>query len=343
MKYIGDVVLTTPIIRSVRARYPEAFIAYLADKEAVSLLHANPFIDEIIPYDFSRPTVLEQPGVALHLRRRKFDAVVDLFGNPRSALLSYLSGAPIRIGGDFGSRGKLFTHRIREDGKPKTAIEFHYQYVKPLDVEPTSWKTEVFLTEDEKRDAGILLKSMGMNLERPIVAIHPGATWPAKIWPSERFAELARSLERTDAQAVLLQGPRDGAVAQQVARLAPASVRMLGVLPVRQLAAVLAHSWVCVANDAAPMHIAVAVGTPTVGIFGPGEEYIWFPYRTPYYEASQSHVALRKDVACHPCHLNVCNRTGDGYMECMRLLSSEEVLHVVEKTLGLSRSSRLGA
>ena len=68
------------------------------------------------------------------------------------------------------------------------------------------------------------------------------------------------------------------------------------------------------------MHIAAAVGTPTIGIFGPGEEQIWFPY-APH----QGHRALRKDVPCHPCHLDFCNRTGDGYMECMKLLSVEEV------------------
>ena len=154
MKFIGDVVLTTPIIRSVRATFPDAYIAYLGDKEAVSLLQHNPFLNDVIPFDFSKSPVLEQSRVTLLLRKRKFDAVIDFFSNPRSALLSYLSGARIRIGGDFGTRGKLFTHRLRDDGKPKTAIEFHYQYVKPLGVElPTGsgWKTEIVLTNEELR------------------------------------------------------------------------------------------------------------------------------------------------------------------------------------------------
>jgi ADP-heptose:LPS heptosyltransferase len=81
------------------------------------------------------------------------------------------------------------------------------------------------------------------------------------------------------------------------------------------------------------MHIAVAVGTPTIGIFGPGEENIWFPYTTAYPDGSSKHIALRKDVPCHPCHLNVCNRAGDEYMECMKLLSVGEVYDAVKNRL----------
>src|SRR5512147_909579 len=95
MKYIGDVVLTTPLLAALRERYPKATIAYLGDKEAVSLLEHHPCVDEIIPFDFSRPSVLEQPRVMMALRSRRFDVAIDLFSNPRSALLVYATGAPI--------------------------------------------------------------------------------------------------------------------------------------------------------------------------------------------------------------------------------------------------------
>lgn len=343
MKFIGDIVLTTPVIRSLRAHFPDAYIAYMGDKEAVSLLEHNPWLNEIIPFDFSNPAVIEQPRVIFQLRKRKFDVVVDFFGNPRSALLSFITGAPLRIGGDFGTRGKLFTHRVRDDGKPKTAIEFHYQYVKPLGIEPptlsgSGWRTEVFLTEDERREARIFLQWQDIDLTRPIVGLHPGATWLAKIWLADRFAELANQIvTKLGAQVLITQGPNDGGIVQEV--VPPNNggmgqdVKVLNVLPLRQLAAVLSHCSVYVANDSGPMHIAVAVGTPTIGIFGPGEENIWFPYVTPYYNSSDGHIALRKDVFCHPCHLNVCNREGEGYMECMKLLTVQEVLAEVAKRL----------
>lgn len=338
MKFIGDVVLTTPIIRSVRATYPDAYIAYLGDEEAVSLLEHNPFLNDVIPFDFSKLAVLEQSRVTLLLRKRKFDAVVDFFSNPRSSLLSYLSGARIRIGGDFGTRGKLFTHRLRDDGKPKTAIEFHYQYVKPLGVEPQSWKTEIYLTDHELRESKIYFRWQDIDLSRPIVGLHPGATWPAKMWPADRFAELARLLAgELGVQVLITQGPRDAEVSQEVGRKAGGAAKIVSVLGLRQLAAILSHCSVYVVNDSAPMHISVAVNTPTIGIFGPGEENIWFPYQLPYYENSAGHISLRKDVVCHPCHLNVCNREGTGYMECMRLLTAREVFEEVRKRLSLKR------
>mgnify|MGYP003377914975 CR=1 FL=1 len=112
MKFIGDVVLTTPVIRSLRHAIPDAYIAYMGDAGAVSILEQNPSLNEIIPFDFSAPTLLEQPRVAWLLRRRKFDMVIDLFGNPRSALLTRLSGAPVRVGLDRPGRG------ARRRGRP---------------------------------------------------------------------------------------------------------------------------------------------------------------------------------------------------------------------------------
>lgn len=332
MKFIGDVILTTPVIRSVRAAFPDAYIAYMGEKEIVSLLRHNPHLDEIIHFDFTRPTVVEQTRVAWLLRKRRFDVVVDFFSNPRSALLSYASGAPMRIGKEVKGRGALYTHRIADDGKPKTAIEFHFQYVKPLGVNPVSWKTEIFLTEDERREAKIYLQWQNIDLTRPIVALHPSATWPAKMWPKERYEELARWIvARLGANVIVTAGSSDADAAEFVAQQIPQHAKVFSGLPLRQLAAILSHCAVCVTNDAGLMHIAVAVGTSTIGIFGPGEEHIWFPYVQPYYENSGAHVALRKDVSCHPCHLNVCNRAGPGYMECMQLLGVEEVFNEVKK------------
>ena len=332
MKYIGDVVLTTPIIRAVREKFPDAYIAYLGEKEAVSLLEHNSSLDEVIPYDFSKPAIFEQLRVIRELRRRKFDVVVDLFSNPRTTLLAYASGAPVRIGKEVKGRGKLYTYRIEDDGMPKTAIEFHYQYVRPLGVEPTQWRTEIFLTDDEKREASNYLKWQDVDITKPIVGLYPGATWPAKMWQWERFADLANLIQaKLGAQVVITQGPKDNKLVENISKRVSENILVLPILKLRQLAAILSQFSVYVSNDAGPMHIAVAVGTKTIGIFGPGEENIWFPYSSPFYDHSAGHIPLRKDVPCHPCHLDFCNREGEGYMECMKLLTVEEVFEEVRK------------
>lgn len=340
MKFIGDVVLTTPIIRSVRNAYPDAYIAYMGEKQAVSLLGQNPHLNEIIPFDFSRPTILEQPRVAWHLRRLKFDLAIDLFNNPRSALLMYLSGAKVRVGAERKGRGSLYTIQVKDDGRPKTAIEFHNQFIKAVGIEPTASRTEIFITDDERREARIYLQWLDyetrpLDMTKPIVGIHPGATWPAKKWLPERFAELSdRLVARLGAQVVLIAGPRDGEALQQVLKHSVANIKIIRSLPLRQLAAVISHFSLFIANDAGPMHIAAAVNTPTLGLFGPGEENIWFSY-----DQRDGHIALRKDVPCHPCHLDVCNREGDGYMECMKLLTVDEVFDAVKHVLGRAASS----
>ena len=333
MKFIGDVVLTTPIIRSVRNAYPDAFIAYLGEKNAVSLLEHNPNLNEIIPFDFSCPTIVEQPRVAFQLRRKKFDLAIDLFNNPRSALLTYLSGAKVRVGAQRKGRGSLYTNRVQDDGRPKTAIEFHNQFIKSVGVDPTSVKTEIFLTNDERREARIYLQWLDhennpLDLRKSIVGIHPGATWPAKKWVPERFAELADMLAaKLGVQIVLLAGPGDSEAVDAVLRHSFSNIKVVRNLPLRQLAAVISHCSLFIGNDAGPMHIAAAVDIPTIGIFGPGEENIWFPY------SEHGSIALRKNVPCHPCHLDFCNREGDGYMECMKLVTTEDVLETARKIL----------
>lgn len=335
MRFIGDIVLTTPVLRSVRAACPDAFIAYMGDASAVTLLEGNPFLDEIIPYNYARPALFEQARVGFLLKRKKFDVAIDLFGNPRSALLVRLSGAPVRVGPDRKERGRLYTIRVADDGAPKTAVEFHNSYIAAAGIPPVAKDPELFLSEDERRDAASYLRWACAEDPgpggRPLIGIHPGATWPAKHWLPERFAELADRLRaKLGAHVILTSGPGDSLTVSAVRSRAVSAPTALNVLPLRQLAAVISRCAAFVSNDAGPMHIAAALGVPTVGLFGPGEEEIWFPY-----DRSRGHTPLRKDVPCHPCHLDVCTREGDAFMECMKLLSVAEVCAAVE--LALSR------
>jgi predicted lipopolysaccharide heptosyltransferase III len=331
MKFIGDVVLTTPIIRSLRNAHPDAFIAYLGEKETVALLENNPFLNEIISFDFRRPPLPEQARVVRLLRRKKFDLAIDLFGNPRTALLTFLSGARVRVGPDRRGRRALYTVRVRDDGLPKSAIEFHNQSLDAVGIPPTVARTEIYLTANEREGGRRRLNEFAERSGKdaqPVVGIHPGATWPAKRWLPDRFAGLADALVRRGASVVLTAGARDADTIAEVRSAAQHTHPVFLNLPLRQLAAVIAACDVYVTNDAGPLHIAVAVGTPTIGLFGPGEDNIWFPY-----SARDGHRALRKDVPCHPCHLDFCNRKGNDFMECMKLLGLTEVIDEVERAL----------
>jgi ADP-heptose:LPS heptosyltransferase len=190
LRFIGDIILTTPLIQTVKERYPNSFIAYLGEKDSVELLKNNPYIDKIIGLDFSLP-LFQYIKFILDLRKEKFDIVIDLFGNPRSAILSFLSGAGIRIGGDFKGRGKLFTHRIKNSSEKQNAIEYHLNFVKTFGILPTTYHPEIFLKDEEISSAKNFLQAEGIDLNKKVIGIYPGATWPAKKWFPEKFAELA--------------------------------------------------------------------------------------------------------------------------------------------------------
>jgi ADP-heptose:LPS heptosyltransferase len=329
MKYIGDVVLTTPIIHALRDAYPDAYIAYLGDAKAVSLLEHNPFLNEIIPFDFSRATTMYSLKMFAALYAKKFDLVIDLYSNPRSAVLSFATRAGTRIGGDSKYRGKLYTHRIRDNGVLKSAIEYHYQSLVPLGISPTYASTAIYITERERQDAAEFLRTLGVDVSKKIVTLHPGATWPNKIWLKEHFRSLIeRIVERHDVNIICSPGPHDAELMRYLTQNMPPRVVALPLLPVRTLAAILSLTQVFVSNDSGPMHIGVAVGAKTIGIFGPEPIEIWFPY-----DRTLGHLPLFKAIECSPCRTTSCYRSGSAYLECMKLIGVDEVYAAVSERL----------
>ncbi|HUN64670.1 MAG TPA: glycosyltransferase family 9 protein [Bacteroidota bacterium] len=330
LKFIGDIVLTTPLIRAIRERYPDAYLAYLGDKKAVTLLQGNPFLDEVIPYDFSRPDFLEQIRVGFLLRKRRLDVFIDLFSNPRSALLARASGARIRIGRDVPGRGSLYTHRMPDFGSMTPAIDFHFGYLEPIGVPGRKADTEIFLSEDELREARIFLRHQDVDPGRPLVALHPGATWPNKRWQAERFAALADLLRaKLGAEILLSPGPGDEALMSDILGKTAGVIHLLPVLPVRQLASVFAVCRLLISNDCGPMHIGAAVGTPTFGIFGPEPPEVWFPY-----SRERGHRVFYSRIECAPCRVTSCHRDPSHYLECMTRIPVEEVFSEAEQLLG---------
>ena len=329
MKFIGDVVLTTPIIRTLREAYPEAYIAYLGDAKAVSLLEQNPHIDEIIPFDFSKDSFPYQLRMYAKMFSGNFDLTIDLYSNPRSALMTFATRAKVRIGGNTRGRGNLYTIRISDDGSLKSAIDYHYQSLIPLGIEPKYYKTEIFLKDIEKSAASEMLGSLNVDRTKNIVAIHPGATWPNKIWLKERFLGLIDTLvQNTDCEIIISPGPEDEELTNYLSGNNPSRVHPLPLLPVRKLAAVLSHCSVFVSNDCGPMHIGVAVGVKTIGIFGPEPVEVWFPY-----DRKEGHLPMFKKIFCSPCRTTRCFRQGDEVLECMKLISVDEVFNAVKERL----------
>jgi ADP-heptose:LPS heptosyltransferase len=162
-----------------------------------------------------------------------------------------------------------------------------------------------------------------------MVGLHPGATWPNKRWPEKYFAELARLLIDKNVQILITQGPGEESIAsemmRQISLRKPTGAVSLPMLNLRQLASVQKQMQVFVSNDCGVMHLAVAAGTPTIGLFGPSQPHIWFPY-----DRAAGHAALWHEIECRPCHKNFCPL---GHLDCQNKLLPERVAAAVMERL----------
>ncbi len=318
LRFIGDIVLTTPVIEALRKKFPDSTIDYLGDKHGVTLLANNPYLDMIIPYDFESWEVAEQIKVVRFLKKKSYDVAIDLFGNPRSAIVVLLSGAKMRIGGAFGWRRRVFTHPITVTDHI-SAVSFHLRYLAPLGINEDYRPPRIYLTESERVEAVRYLTSLGLECAKPIVGLHLGATWPAKVWQAESYARLADLLQDDiGAQIVVTYGPKDVRYLEAFANSTKCIYKIVHPGGLRRLASMISCFDLYVSNDAAPMHISAAVGIPTIGIFGPGNPDIWFPY-----ERNLGQVPLKKEVGC--CGKDHCDFKGAEYMKCMKSMSPGEV------------------
>ena len=329
LKFIGDIILTTPLIKSIRKEFPNSYIAYLGDKKGVSLLEGNPYLDEIFPFDFSRNKFIQQLEYLHKLHSKNFDLAIDLFCNPRSAILTYATGANTRIGYESRGRSWAYTIKVKDDGKIKSAIEHHSQILNALKIEPKSFETEIFLSKDEKKEAARFLNWQGVKFEKPLVAFHIGATWPNKIWPIEKFTELADLIcAKLGAEIILSFGPNDENLKNILIQKSFGNIHALPVLPVRQLAAILSHAKVFVSNDCGPMHIGPAIGLKTLGIFGPEPPEIWFPY-----DKNLGHKFFFSDIDCSPCRKTFCDLVGEENLKCMKNISILEIFNAIKERM----------
>ena len=319
LRYLGDVILTTPAVAALKSRYPEARIDYLTEEAYAPVLDRNPHIDEIVT------TAGGFPATVAKIRKRRYTAALDLFYNPRSAWILYLARVPVRVGGARRWRRRLYTHTFNVPGSVRSAVSHHLYPLRILEAGEKGSLPRVYIEGEEAAAGGSLLRELAGRSEG-VVALHCGGTWPAKRWSPENFSILAGMIsDRTGRRIVLITGPGEeelvGAVMERSEKRDHLSA--LPVMPIRSIASLLLHCDAVVANDGGVMHLSVALGRPTVGVFGPTEPDIWFPYEG---EGPFSVATLNAD--CAPCHKHDCDDT-----LCLDLLSPEMVYQKLEDVL----------
>jgi heptosyltransferase I len=355
---VGDVVQTIPVLNKLRRRYPAAQVDWLATPAVAELLRHNPAIANVM--EFARDEWLDpwrlapfasSARLAARLRAARYDLVLDLQGQLRSAVFARATGAPVRIGFDrprasvwdatarkFPAQARrhawqgaregswlAYTHRI-----PLPTIDLHavdrYLSVGPmlgLDADAADFSFPVPQEAIARIDA--LMHYYGTTGAK-LIALAPSAIWETKRWHGEKFAEVARHFMQSGHSAILVGAPSERAACEDVARLAPGAVNLAGETTLSELAALIRRAAICVTNDSGPMHLAVALDRPVVSIFGPTDA-VWIgPYR-------RIDAVLRANPPCAPCYLRQLSRCMHAHV-CMHDVSARAVIERVENVLG---------
>ncbi len=353
LRQIGDVVFTTPAVAAIRRRFPDAHITYLVEHAAAPVVRHNPHLDEVIVAERPRGLrrLLYDLRLARRLRAAGYDLVIDFHGGPRSASLTWATGAPQRIGYGVPGRSWIYTTRVpwsRSLLPPRHSVQNQLDLLSSLNIAaPDPARHPVEMPGDAAAATAVRdrLRAAGVDPDARLVVIHVSAGNPFRRWPAENFAALAAALAREDSSGriIITSGPSEAEAADRVAAaaqvLAPdAAVRIVrcGEFDLAELRALVARAALYVGGDSGPMHIAATTGTPIVALFGPT-----LPERSRPWRDARLPVATLDagPLPCRPCHQRHCV---PGDFRCLTRITTEQVVSAAQGVLNAGKGDRPG-
>ena len=316
---MGDIVHAMPTCAAIRRAYLKARLTWLVKREWAGLVERIEGVDRVWPVD---STLIGWLSQVPSLRAEQFDLVVDLQGLLRSAAIGWLSGSPLLVGFANGREGSPWFY---SKSVPVPSLEMHavdrYLVVAKA-VGAVAFGTPEFhfrIPQADRDEVERLLLRSGVMPGTSWVAMNVSARWPTKRWPAESFAEVADRLQQEGyGPVVLIGGPDERAeVAAVRGKMKVPAIDLAGASTVGLLPALLIKASLLITNDSGPMHIAAAVGTPVVALFGPTSAVLTGPY-------GPGHHVLTGTVACRPCFSRTCRNVLP--LECLQTVSPEQVM-----------------
>lgn len=322
LKRVGDAVLSIPAFRAIKENLPKSQVTVFADSYIKDILDRISYIDSVVPYS-KRSIFLKKAKLVRKLSYNSFDLAVDLTCDYtfEGALWTWLSRAKYRVGYNIWKRGFLFNLPVKHEKGPVHAIDEISDIVKSIGLE-TKDKTLKINPSNEARDTvKKFLREKGVKDRGLIIGIHPGGYYPTQRWLSERFAEVADHLaEKHSAHIVLIGGSNEEGIINQIKiHMTHPSIVFLNQ-PLGDLLALLQSCHLLICNNSGPLHMATALGTPTVSTMGPTIPERWWPQ-------GEGHIVLRKDLPCMPCNEGRCRLKT---LDCMKLITVENMIEAVE-------------
>jgi lipopolysaccharide heptosyltransferase II len=315
---IGDIVLTTPLVRALRRRHPDAQLVFVTKRALAPLVADNPHLSRIVTLE---------PGEPLHHFAARLRALapthgLDLHGSLRSVALRALvrcrwSGYRKRK----VARAALIALKLDLYRGGVPVSERYFEAARRLDVRPDGSPPEFFLGPSARARVHHWLRERQLA-GAPLAALAPGAAHATKRWPIANWVALAERLRGAGLRLVVVGGPDDRGAAQQLAPLAELAA---GAFTLQETGALLAYARAVVSGDTGIMHMATGVGTPVVALFGPTvEQFGFFPYRS-------TTTVLQRPLACRPCSATGSSRCPLGHHHCLRDIGPPEVAEAVRR------------
>lgn len=313
---IGDLILTTPLLRAIRQRHPAARMTFVVREDLADTLRHNPRIDRLVTWRRGTPL----GPLAEELRAHPWTHRLDLHGSLRSRLLRQM------VGGKWTGYRK---HRIRRQlliatagrrgGSLGPVAERYFEAAAGLDVTPDGGPAEFYTSSQAEREAGEFLVRHRLGIDRRLVALAPGAAHFTKRWPPEYWSALVRRL-RSTTDLLILGGPAERGLGEQLANEAGGTAaNAAGLFSLVGSAALLKRARTLVSGDTGLLHLATALGVPVLGLYGPGiREFGFFPYRA-------AARVMEHRLPCRPCSAHGGPRCPAGHHRCLRDTTPEMV------------------
>lgn len=346
LRHIGDVLLTVPTFRALREKFPDAHITALINSGTEEILTDNPLINEIILFDRNIKKIknpvqkfLKELSFLRNIRSKNFDMTVDLTSGDRAATISFLSGAKYRFAHNPSNKGflgkkKLYTHLSKLDGKKHTVLQ-NLDVVKQFGIDTSDLSVDLFIPKDATLFVKEVFKKNSIKGYEKVVHLHPTSRWIFKSWKDEYMAELITWFINNEVKVIITTSPNIfemekakrilSLVAPHKANLSLNVIDLCGRTNIKQLAAISKASNLFIGVDSAPMHIAAAVGTPVIALFGPTGVFNWAPWHSK--KGKNPHVIVRKNWACEPCGRGLCE---NNISKCLYDIKPQEIINILK-------------
>jgi heptosyltransferase-2 len=311
--WLGDAVMSLPTLKSLKAMFPRSRVSVLTKPAFADLYRGAPYVDEVLPHERGGMGVWVRTVKAL--KKKNFDAALVLPRSFSAAFLAWSVRIPRRIGYANGARTKLLTETPEPLDRRHRVFHYHH-LLSALGDPPPVEPPRLELPDDARAWAAEKMPG------GPWIGFNPGATYgAAKQWFPDRFIELGKKLGRKG-RIIVVGGPAEAELGERVAK-GVGGLCIAGRTTVMQLSAAIARCSLFVTNDTGPMHVADAVGTPMVAIFGPTDWIVTPPF-------GKAHTIVRHEIDCSPCLKRTCPL---GHHNCMKRIEVAQVLSACEERL----------